>query len=128
MYKKTYTFHQYLELQRRKELSITEKFLATPEYEKAFVFFTGIVFYARDIYASTGSLSGLDKFGIKVLGYGRKIGYWICVIMCIKEIIQSVLSGTEIKDLAKIIIKYFIVVAALWWVPSLFEGIPDYFN
>lgn len=94
--------------------------------KKSMIVFLGTVFYQRQAFAS--GLGGLDTLGFKILGVIQGISYWVCVAMCLKDILESVLSGGKTKDIGSIIVKYLILLASIHFIPQLFKEVPAMFD
>jgi len=124
-YSQTWTIPEYMEIIRAKKELCKNRV----NFEKISSLFLGSIFYCSNAYAApAGGLKGIDVFGTKVLSILRSVGYWVCLLMCIKEIIQSATSGGETKDILKIILKYVIIFGSLYLVPQLFDMIPSSFS
>ena len=89
---------------------------------KMLVFTVAGLNYTSNVYANTG----LDAAGAKFLGLARSLGYWLCLIMCIIEILKSVINGNT-RELGKIIMKYVLMFGALYLVPTIFDWIIELF-
>lgn len=126
---KTMSVHEFMENYRLKkedykENEIWESFAnhikSNKRLEKMFTFVVGSLMYCKEVYASVGGLQGIDALGGKLLSVCRKFAYWVGIIMCIVEIIKSLLQGDS-KSIGKIIIKYILAFAAIYFVPWLFD-------
>lgn len=67
------------------------------------------------------------KAGGAILGIVRSFGYWICLIMCIVEIIKSLMQG-DTKSISKIIAKYAIGFGSFYFLPWFFDLIREVFS
>lgn len=84
--------------------------------------------HAQEVLATTvDNTLSLDKVGMKILGICRKIGYWVCIIMCVLEIIRTLMQG-DTKSIYKIIAKYALGFGALYFVPWIFDLIKASFS
>lgn len=72
------------------------------------------------------NMAAAAKLGGTFLGLVRGFGYWICVVMCIVEIIRNLLQG-DTKGIGKIVVKYLIAFASFYFVPYLFDVVKDAF-
>lgn len=76
------------------------------------------------VLALANPLGGLDNLGNKMLGMFQSIGYWIAIIMCLKEIIQAMMQGGKnTNEILGIIMKYAVVFASMYLVPLIFDSI-----
>lgn len=100
-----------------------KEILKDPQLTKKTVFVLGnLLMLERVVYAS-----GIDKAGNVLLGLARDLGYYICLLMCIMEIIKSLMQG-DTKSIGKIIMKYIIAFGAFYMLPWLFNIIKDSFK
>ncbi|WP_194190355.1 hypothetical protein [Clostridium chrysemydis] len=66
--------------------------------------------------------SGIDKLGNTFLVLLQKGGYWICLVMGIKDIISQLMKGGDnINDVGKVIVKYVLAFGSLYMLPYLFD-------
>lgn len=95
--------------------------------KKLSVFVLANLLYCEKALASTDDiLPKVDNAGWKLLNISRSIGYWVCIIMGINEIIRNLLQG-DTKTVAKIMMKYSLVFAALYIFPWILDIIKDIF-
>lgn len=72
--------------------------------------------------ASEINTSGIDKLGNTFLVLLQKGGYWICLVMGIKDIIRQLMKGGDnVGDVGKVIVKYVLAFASLYMLPYLFD-------
>ena len=95
---------------------------------KVLVFTVAGLNYASTVLADTTAAIGkIDSAGIMFLGLAQSIGYYLCLIGCIVEILKSVMNGTS-KDAGKIMMKYILYFAALYLMPFAFDMIKNVFQ
>lgn len=73
------------------------------------------------------NLQVIASAGQTLLTTAQTIGYWACLVMCIIEIIMSMLSHQSNK-LKEICIKYVIAFASLYFMPWIFDFIKELFG
>lgn len=113
----------------KKNISTTFKEIhLNKKIKKICIIFLGTLFYAQKVFATTEGLNGFDALGNKILSVLQGLGYWVCVAMCIKDIVENALSGGKAKDIGGIIVKYLVLLASLHYVPQLFKEVPTMFN
>lgn len=125
---------------RNDELSLAEikysdnmmlKVMSDESLKRTFVFLLACTFIVFKVNtpaaASEPNMDKIDGFGYRVLGYIRGFAYWICIIMCIAEIIKDIMQGADKSSIGKIILKYVLAFAALFIVPQLFDMIKESF-
>lgn len=94
---------------------------------KTIVFTIAGLNYASLVLADTSAAVGkINSAGYMILSVAQSIGYWLCLVGCIIEILKSVMNGTS-KDAAKIMMKYILYFAALYLMPFAFNMIRDIF-
>ncbi|WP_027633405.1 hypothetical protein [Clostridium hydrogeniformans] len=71
-------------------------------------------------------LGKVDLAGGTLLTICRRFGYWVCLIMCIAEIIKSLSQG-DTKGIGKIVAKYTIGFATFYFLPWIFDLIKAMF-
>lgn len=78
------------------------------------------------IRTNASTLDKMDKTCEEALMVGQRIGYWICVFMCIYEIIKKVKDG-DTGAIWGIIIKYAIAYGAFFIVRFVLDMIGEWF-
>lgn len=87
------------------------------------VFLLANMMYVETALANTDKI---DAAGGTILGIVRSFGYWICLIMCIVEIIKSLMQG-DTRSISKIIAKYAIGFGSFYFLPWFFDIIRKVF-
>lgn len=87
---------------------------------------TQINIYASELNTDK-ALSKLDVAGFEMLKVGQRIGYWVCIVMAIMEIIKSVKDGNA-NAFWGIIIKYAMAFGSLYMLPWVFDLIAGIFG
>ena len=79
------------------------------------------------VYADvTEAVARIDNAGLMFFGIIQSIGYWLCLIGCIMEILKSVMNGSS-KEVGKLMMKYILIFAALYLMPFAFNLIREVF-
>lgn len=102
-----------------------KKVKANTKLEKTVVFVLGSLMYCKTALAATNPLNQINKAGNMMLGISRTIGYWLILIVCICEIIKSLMAG-DTKSISKILMKNLLAFASLYlfpWMMDLVKGI-----
>lgn len=68
----------------------------------------------------------MDEGGEKLLETGQRIGYWVCILMCIFEIIKKVKDG-DTNAIWGILVKYGIAYGSLFGVKFMLDMIGSWF-
>lgn len=71
-------------------------------------------------------LKRMDEGGEEVLRVGQRIGYWVCILMCIFEIIKKVKDG-DTNAIWGILVKYAIAYGSLFGVKWILDMIGGFF-
>lgn len=96
--------------------------------KKMAVFTLGSLLYINDtVYAATDPMGKVNKAGSTILGIVRTIGYWICILGCIMEIVKALMQG-DTKSIAKIMMKFGLAFAALFVFPWILDLIKSIFS
>lgn len=116
----------------RKELSrledIATKIVENPKLKRLVVFTVASLNYASEVLADTTDAFGkINKGGSMILGVIQTVGYWLCVLSCIMEILKTVMNGST-KDVGKVMVKYLLIFGSLYLMPWLFDLIKAIFE
>lgn len=69
----------------------------------------------------------MDEGGEKLVEVGQRIGYWVCILMCIFEIIKKVKDG-DTNAIWGILMKYGIAYGSLFGVKWILDMIGGFFS
>jgi hypothetical protein len=140
MLKETYSIPQFMKMQRDKELLMSLGVTEGVAFEircnkKMKILFTlglALILHYQEALAKPAAktveaLNKVDTAGATLLAIVRKIGYWICIIMCIIEILRCLGNGNT-KEIGKVIVKYLIAFGACYLLPFLFDLIAAIFG
>lgn len=98
---------------------LANKLSKKASHRKFLITLLGLSLYCKNVFAAT---KGIDALGWTLLGFVRHWAYWILLIWCIIEVIKSGLSGDSKKTLP-IIMKFVIIFASMYLIPSIFDAI-----
>jgi hypothetical protein len=119
----------------RKELTLKEimatntsetfvsKIMENSRVKKAAVVFMATMLYSQKALAAG---KGIDALGITLITLIRQWAYWILIIMCIIEIIRAG-AGGDSKKILGIVMKYLLIFASMYLVPTLFDAVKNSF-
>lgn len=103
------------------------KVMGNARLKKIVVFTIAGLNYASTVLADTNAaVEKINTGGFMILGIVQTIGYWLCLIGCIMEILKSIMNGSS-KDVGKIMIKYLLVFGSLYLMPFGFNLIREIF-
>lgn len=94
--------------------------------QKAHVFMLTAFYGIRTNAAELTTLDKMDKTCEEVLKVGQRIGYWVCIFMCLYEIIRKVKDG-DTQAIWGIIVKYAIAYGAVFVVRFVLDMIGEWF-
>lgn len=119
--KKTYTIHEFLEMQREERNLDKET--------KALEVGLGCTLFLMNnpCIALAADANGIDALGNTFLGIIQRVGYWIALIAAIGEIIKVAMKGGTGSDIGKVILKYVLIYASLFLMPWLFDQVAKAF-
>ena len=81
---------------------------------------------AIDASALTPNLTDIDKVGEQLLALMRKIGYWIFMILCGKDVIAKCMQGRR-QEIGSVVALYLISFGTLYFLPWAFDLIQQLF-
>lgn len=73
------------------------------------------------------NVGAIDKAGSMLFSICKNFGYWVALIMCIIEIIKSLMQN-DTKSISKIVVKYVIAYASFYFLPWIFTLIEECFR
>lgn len=102
-----------------------KKINADTKLKKTTIFVLGSLMYCKTALAAADPLNKINRAGSMMLGISRTIGYWLILVVCICEIIKSLMAG-DTKSISKILMKNLLAFASLYlfpWMMDLVKGI-----
>lgn len=107
--------------------NIATKIMKDDRLKKITVFTIASLNCMNTVYADTvQAVAKINSAGNTFLSIFQSIGYWLCLIGCIMEILKSVMNGSS-KDVGKMMLKYILIFAALYLMPFAFNLIREIF-
>lgn len=97
---------------------------------KVLIFTTACLNIANKVLASTeDALNKVDKVGAEFLSIIQRVGFWVCVIGCILEILIAVFKkGGGKNEILSLIFKWLIIFASFYFLPATFRFIAAAFQ
>ena len=135
-YKRTWTYEEYFREVKEKEMlerlsreaeTLLQKIKYNKPLLKATTLLTALTMNSINVLAYTKGVEALPVAGNKLLNILQVFGYYVCVIMCIIEIIKSLISG-DTKSISRIVVKYIIAFGSFYFLPWIFDLIRDIFS
>ena len=78
-------------------------------------------------FAVAPGSAAIDAVGQKILDLVRKVGYWIGVILCSKDVLKHCMRG-HLDSIGSVIAMYGMSFGALYFLPWLFDLIKNIFG
>ena len=78
-------------------------------------------------FAAEPGTAAIDAAGQKILDLIRKVGYWIGVILCSKDVLKHCMRG-HLDSIGSVIAMYGMSFGALYFLPWLFDLIKNIFG
>lgn len=85
-----------------------------------------IHFGAIDTYALSPNLNAIDKVGQQLLTLMRKVGYWVFMILCGKDVITKCMQGKR-GELGSVVALHLMAFGTLYFLPWAFDLIQQLF-
>lgn len=115
------------ELKAKEELA--KYILKDKRLTKCAVFLIAGLNYTTDAMADINqTMSKVDAAGFMFLGIIQRIGFWICLLGCLLEILLAVFKEGRGKNaILPIVLKWLGIFATFYFLPACFELIRDLF-
>lgn len=108
--------------------SLATKIINDDRLRRMTVFVIAGLNYTGEVLADTSqAVAKINVAGYTFLNIVQTLGYWLCLIGCIMEILKSLMNGSS-KDVGKLMLKYLLIFAALYLMPFAFDLIREIFG
>ena len=77
-------------------------------------------------FALAPGMQAIDVAGQKILDLIRRVGYWIAIILCSKDVLKHCMRG-HIESIGSVIALYGMSFGVLYFLPWLFDLIKSIF-
>ena len=77
-------------------------------------------------FALTPGVTAIDVAGQKILDLIRRVGYWIAIILCSKDVLKHCMRG-HVESIGSVIALYGMSFGVLYFLPWLFDLIKSIF-
>lgn len=129
----SYTFEEYRLIQNKelmKDLSILDRLIAHIKRNKkkyiALVLLVSLTVDLSTITSFAVDTTAIDKAGNEILSLIRKVGYWVGIILCSKDVIKHCMRG-HLESIGTIVAMYGMGFGVLYFLPWLFDLIKGLF-
>ncbi|GAA0825166.1 hypothetical protein [Clostridium tertium] len=123
-----------LTLKEIKEINKADLFIGDlmkdKRISKVLIFTTACLNIANKVLASTeDALNKVDSVGAEFLSIIQRVGFWICLIGCILEILIAVFKkGGGKNEVLSTIFKWLIIFSSFYFLPAIFRFIAAAFQ
>jgi len=129
----SYTFTEFKLMQDKelmKELDLLDQAIGHIKRNKkkymALVLLIALTFDLSTITAFANDFSKLDKAGMTMLELMRRVGYWVGIILCSKDVIKQCMRG-HMENIGSIVAMYGLGFGVLYFLPWMFDIIKGIF-
>lgn len=125
----SYTIHEFL---NREEISYLNRTIDhIKSNKKKYMLLVIIIALTVDLskissFALTPGVQAIDAAGQKILDLIRRVGYWIAIILCSKDVLKHCMRG-HVESIGSIIAMYGLSFGVLYFLPWLFDLIKNIF-
>lgn len=77
-------------------------------------------------FALTPGVAAIDAAGQKILDLIRRVGYWVAIILCSKDVLKHCMRG-HVESIGSVIAMYGLSFGVLYFLPWLFDLIKSIF-
>ena len=77
-------------------------------------------------FALAPGVAAIDAAGQKILDLIRRVGYWIAIILCSKDVLKHCMRG-HVESIGSVIALYGMSFGVLYFLPWLFDLIKSIF-
>ncbi|MBP3931831.1 MAG: hypothetical protein J6D47_19965 [Peptostreptococcaceae bacterium] len=125
----SYTFHEFF---NKEELTKLDKAIEhINKNKKKYMLLVTIIAITIDLsnissFALTPGVAAIDIAGKKILDLIRRVGYWIAIILCSKDVLKHCMRG-HMESIGSVIAMYGLSFGVLYFLPWLFDLIKSIF-
>jgi hypothetical protein len=126
---KSYTVQEFL---NREDVSYLDKLIDhIKRNKKKYMLLVTIIALTIDLskfssFALTPGVEAIDAAGQKILDLIRRVGYWIAIILCSKDVLKHSMR-CHIESIGSVIAMYGLSFGVLYFLPWLFDLIKSIF-
>ncbi|MGL5381049.1 hypothetical protein [Clostridium sp.] len=125
-----YTVREFLNKEAIEEMNKFDRMLGhLKRNKKKYMALVTIIALTMDLSCINSFANGyeaIDRAGMEILTLVRKVGYWLCIILCAKDVIKKSMKG-HMDSLGTIVTMYGITFGTLYFLPWLFDLIQQIF-
>ena len=125
----SYTVQEFL---NREDVSYLDKVIDhIKRNKKKYMLLVTIIALTIDLskfssFALTPGVQAIDEAGQKILDLIRRVGYWIAIILCSKDVLKHCMRG-HVESIGSVIAMYGLSFGVLYFLPWLFDLIKSIF-
>ena len=128
-----YSISEFLNKDEISDISFLDKAIEhIKRNHKKYMLLVAIIALTVDLssftsFAAEPGLAAIDAAGQKILGLIRRVGYWIAIILCSKDVLKQCMRG-HMESVGSIIAMYGLSFGVLYFLPWLFDLIKSIFG
>ena len=125
----SYTVQEFL---NREDISYLDKVIDhIKRNKKKYMLLVTVIALTIDLskfssFELTPGVQAIDAAGQKILGLIRRVGYWIAIILCSKDVLKHCMRG-HVESIGSVIAMYGLSFGVLYFLPWLFDLIKSIF-
>ena len=125
----SYTIHEFL---NREKISYLDRAIDhIKRNKKKYMLLVTVIALTIDLskfssFALTPGVAAIDAAGQKILDLIRRVGYWIAIILCSKDVLKHCMRG-HVESIGSVIAMYGLSFGVLYFLPWLFDLIKSIF-
>ena len=123
----SYTVHEFLN--REEFINLDRTIEHIQANKNKYMLLVTIIALTIDLSTITSfamDTTAIDKAGMQILELIRKVGYWIGIILCSKDVIKHCMRG-HLESIGTIVAMYGLGFGVLYFLPWLFDLIKGLF-
>ena len=124
--------YKFNEFSTRKEISKLDKAIDhVKRNKKKYMLLVIVIALTIDLttvssFALAPGVAAIDAAGQKILDLSRRVGYWIAIILCSKDVLKHCMRG-HVESIGSVIALYGMSFGVLYFLPWLFDLIKSIF-
>ena len=128
---KTYSVSEFVEFLNTKDMKKVDRevgiMLKKSTHKKILVTVTACLLHCTKAFADISQATAkMNEVGSTIFGLCQTASYWLCLISCGLEIAKCISTGDS-KSVSKVIPKYIIGFAGIYFLPWIFDLIKSIF-
>lgn len=97
--------------------------------KKKYIILVSLIALTVDLSTITifaDNLNAIDEAGTQILELMRKVGYWVTLVLCSKDVIKHSMRG-HVESIGSVVAMYGMAFGTLYFLPWIFDLIKGIF-